>query len=104
MSPVFDFEQGLPDVVGPLDTAAVTELWRFELFSCTSSSFSCAGTLFPRGKCCHFFFAEGLVGVDKHVFEMVSLVTSVTLLLDYIFVQLLVNVEVIPKHKRLNTV
>ena len=51
-----------------------------------------------------FFFAEGLVGVDKHVFQMVSLVTSVTLLLDYILVQLLVNVEVIPKHKRLNTV
>ena len=90
-------------MVCPLDTAAVTELWRLELFSCTSSSFSCAGTLFPRGKCC-YFFAEGLVGVDKHVFQMVSLVTSVTLLLDYILVQLLVNVEVIPKHKRLNTV
>ena len=42
----------LLDVVSPLDTAAVTELWRLELFSCTSSSFSCAGTLFPSGKCC----------------------------------------------------
>ena len=35
-------------------TAAVTELWRLELFSCTSSSFLCAGTLSPRGKCCYF--------------------------------------------------
>ena len=87
-----------------LDTAAVTELWRLELFSCTSSSFSFAGAMFPRGKCCYFFFAEGLVGVDKHVFQIVSLVTSVTLSLDYILDQLLVNVEVIPKHKRLNTV
>ena len=52
-------------MVCPLDTVAVTELWRLELFSCTSFSFSCAGTLFPRGKCCYFFFAEGLVGVDK---------------------------------------
>ena len=50
------------------------------------------------------FFAEGLVGVDKHVFQIVSLVTSVTLSLDYILDLLLVNVEVIPKHKRLNTV
>ena len=50
------------------------------------------------------FFTEGLVGVDKHVFQIVSLVTSVTLSLDYILDQLLVNVEVIPKHKRLNTV
>ena len=90
-------------MVCPLDTAAVTELWRLELFSCTSSSFSCAGALFPRGKCC-YFFAEGLVGVDKHVFQIVSLVTSVTLSLDYILDLLLVNVEVIPKHKRLNTV
>ena len=90
-------------MVCPLDTAAVTELWRLELFSCTSS-FSCAGALFPRGKCCYFFFVEGLVGVDKHVFQIVSLVTSVTLSLDYILDQLLVNVEVIPKHKRLNTV
>ena len=42
------------DVVCPLDTAAVTELWRLDLFSCTSSSFLCAGTLSPRGKCCYF--------------------------------------------------
>ena len=33
------------DVVCPLDTAAVTELWRLDLFSCTSSTFLCAGTL-----------------------------------------------------------
>ena len=37
-----------------IDTA-VTELWRLDLFFCTSSSFFCAGTLFPRGKCCYFF-------------------------------------------------
>ena len=42
------------DVVCPLDAAAVTELWRLDLFSCTSSSFLCAGTLSPRGKCCYF--------------------------------------------------
>ena len=55
MSLVFDFGQGLRyDVVCRLDTAAVTELWRLELFSCTSSSFLCAGTLSPRGKCCNF--------------------------------------------------
>ena len=42
------------DVVCPLDTAAITELWRLDFFSCTSSSFLCAGTLSPRGKCCYF--------------------------------------------------
>ena len=76
---------------------------RLELFSCTSSSFLCAGTLFPRGKCCHFKFARGLVGVDKHL--MVSLViTSMTLPLNHIFVLLFVNVDFIPKQKQLNTV
>ena len=44
------------DVVCPLDTAAVTELWRLDLFSCTSSSFLCAGMLSSRGKCFFFFF------------------------------------------------
>ena len=72
MSLVFDFGQGLRyDVVCKLDTSAVTELWRLELFSCTSSSFLCAGTLSPRGKCC-YFFAGGLIGVDKHLFQRVS--------------------------------
>ena len=42
------------DVVCPLDTAAVTELWRRDLFSCTTSSFLCAGMLSSRGK--GFFF------------------------------------------------
>ena len=46
------------DVVCPLDTAAVTEIWRLDLFSCTSSSFLCAGTLSARGKCCFFFFLQ----------------------------------------------
>ena len=41
------------DVVCPLDTATVTELWQLDLFSCTSSSFLCAGALSPRGKCCY---------------------------------------------------
>ena len=58
MSLVFDFGQGLRnlryDVVCTLDTAAVIELWRLELFSFTSSLFLCAGTLSPRGKCCYF--------------------------------------------------
>ena len=47
------------DVVCPLDTAAVTELWRLDLFSCTSSSFLCAGMLSSRGKCFLFFFFRG---------------------------------------------
>ena len=50
----FRLRSGADDVVCTLDTAAVTELWRLDLFSCTSSSFLCAGTLFPRGKCCYF--------------------------------------------------
>ena len=62
-------------MVCTLDTAAVTESWQLELFSCTSSSFLSASTLSPRGKCC-YCFARGLVGVDKHLFQMVSLVTS----------------------------
>ena len=44
------------DVVCPLDTAAVTELWRLDLFSCTSSSFLCAGMLSSRGECFFFVF------------------------------------------------
>ena len=47
-------------------------------------------------------FAGGLVGVDKHLFQRFSL-TSITLPLNYIFVLLLVNVDVIPKQKQLST-
>ena len=50
------------------------------------------------------FFAEGLVGVDKHLFQRVSVITSMTLPLNYIFVLLLANVDVIPKQKQLSTV
>ena len=50
------------------------------------------------------FFAGGLVGVDKHIFQRVSFITSITLSLNYIFVLLLANVDVIPKRKQLNTV
>ena len=104
MTLFFDFGQGLRyDVVCTLDNAAVTELWRLELFSCTSSSFLCAGALCPRGKCC-YFFAGGLVGVDKHLFQRVSFITSMTLPLNYILVVLLANVDVIPKQKQLSTV
>ena len=104
MSLVFDFGRGLRyDVVCTLDTAAVTELWWLELFSCTSSSFLFAGTLCPRGKCC-YFFTGGLVGVDKHLFQRVSFITSMTLPLNYILVVLLANVDVIPKQKQLSTV
>ena len=50
------------------------------------------------------FFAGGLVGVDKHPFQRVSFITSMTLPLNYIFVLLLANVDVIPKQKQLSTV
>ena len=50
------------------------------------------------------FFAGGLVGVDKHLFQRVSFITSMTLRLNYIFVLLLANVDVIPKQKQLSTV
>ena len=84
------------DVVCKLTTAAVTESWRLDLFSCTSSSFLCAGTLSPRSKCCYFS--------TRGLFQTVSLVTSMTLPLNHIFVLLLANVDVIPKQKQLNTV
>ena len=53
-------------MVCPLDTAAVTELWRLDLFSCTSSSFLnfCWYAVSERKML--LFFAGGLVGVDKH--------------------------------------
>ena len=91
------------NVVCLLDTAAVTELWRLDLFSCTFFSFLCAGTLSPRGKCC-YFLREVKSGVDKHLFQTVSLITSITLPLNNIFVLLLANVRVIPKQKQLSTV
>ena len=91
-------------MVCPLDTAAVTELWRLDLFSCTSSSFLCAGTLSPSERQMLLFFAGGLVGVDKDLFQRVSLITSMTPPLNYIFVLLLANVDVIPKQKQLSTV
>ena len=50
------------------------------------------------------FFAGGLVEVDKHLFQKVSLITSMTLPLNYIFVILLANVDVIPNQKQLTTV
>ena len=46
------------------------------------------------------FFAGRLIGVDNHLFQRVSL-TSMTLPLNYIFVLLLANVDVIPKQKQL---
>ena len=49
-------------------------------------------------------FAGGLVGVDKHLFQRVSFITSMTLPLNYILVLLLANVDVIPKQKQLSTV
>ena len=52
----FRLPSGLAMLVCPLDTAAVTELWRLDLFSCTSSSFLCAGTLSLRVKCCYFLW------------------------------------------------
>ena len=49
------------------------------------------------------FFAGDLVGVDKHLFQKVSLITSMTLPLN-IFVLLLANVDVIPQQKHLSAV
>ena len=48
-------------------------------------------------------FAGGLVGVDKHLLQRVSLITSMTLPLNCIFVLLLANIDVIPKQKQLRT-
>ena len=48
--------------------------------------------------------AGGLAGVDKHLFHRVSLIISMTQPLNYIFVLLLGNVDVIPKQKQLSTV
>ena len=50
------------------------------------------------------FFPRGLVGVDKHLFQRVSFITSMTLFLNYVFVLLLANVDVIPKQKQLSAV
>ena len=49
-------------------------------------------------------FAGGLVGVDKHLIQRVSLITSMTLTGNYIFILLLANVDAIPKQKQLSTV
>ena len=51
------------------------------------------------------FFAGGLieVEVDKHLFQRVSLITSMTLPLNYIFVPLLADVDVISTQKQLSS-
>ena len=89
-------------MVCTLDTAAVTEF----------SGLICFLALLPRSfvlvRCLReanvAIFAGGLVGVDKHLFQRVSFITSMTLPLNYIFVLLLANVDVIPKQKQLSTV
>ena len=50
------------------------------------------------------FLAGGLVGGGKHLFQRISLITSMTLSLNHIFVLLLANVDVIPKQKQLSIV
>ena len=57
----------------------------------------------PERQMC-LFLAGGLAGVDKHLFQRVSLITSMTQPLNYIFVLPLANVGVIPKQKQLSTV
>ena len=104
MSPVYDFGQGLGCGLSIRHCHSVTE----------SCGLSCFLALPPRsfvlGRCLReanvaIFFARGLVGVDKHLFQMVSLViTSMTLPLNHIFVLFLANDDVIPKQKQLNTV
>ena len=101
MSLVFEFGQGLRCGLS-IRHCPVTELWRHDLFFCTSSSFLWAGTLFPRGKCCYFL--RKLEYVDKHLFRRVSHIASMTLPLNSIFVLLLSNVDVIPKQRQLSTV
>ena len=104
MSLVFDFGQGLRyDVVCTLDTATVTELWRLDLFlALLPRSFVLVRSL--REANVAIFCGRFFVGVDKHLFQRVSFITSTTLPLNYIFVLLLANVDVIPKQKQLSTV
>ena len=59
-------------MVCPLDTAAVTELWRLDLFSCTSSSFLIFCWYAVSEREMLLLFAGGLVRVDKHLFQRVS--------------------------------
>ena len=87
-------------MVCTLVTAAVTELWQLDCFlALLPRSFVLVHCLREANVA---IFAGGLVGVDKHLFQRFSL-TSITLPLNYIFVLLLVNVDVIPKQKHLST-
>ena len=64
------------DVVCPSDTA-VTEFWRlffFLIFALLSRCLSWYAVLGEASIGNFFFFAGGLVGVDKHLVEVVSLV------------------------------
>ena len=74
-------------MVCPLDTAAVTELWRLNLFSCTLPlSFVLVRCLREANVA---IFAGGLVGVDKHLFQRFCLFSRKLLgninRLDYFF-------------------
>ena len=84
-------------------TTAVTELWRLDLFSCNFFLVPLGWYAVSERQMLQFF-AEGLIGVDKHLFQRVSRITSMTLPLNYIFVLLLANVDVISKQKQLSTV
>ena len=53
-------------------------------------------TLSRRGKCCYFLREVSLIEVDKDLFKMVSLVTSMTT--NYIFVLLLATIDVLKKN------
>ena len=57
------------DVVCPLDSATDTELRRLDLFSCTSSSFFNLCWYAVSERQMLLFFAGGLIGVDKHLFQ-----------------------------------
>ena len=88
------------DVVCSSDTAAVTELWRIDLFSCTPSSFLCAGTLSPRGKFAIFCgrFSWSRQTSQSKGFSYYC-ITSMTLPLNYISFYKFANADVIPKKK-----
>ena len=100
MSLVFDFGQGLRnlryDVVCTLETAAVTELWRLKLFSCTSSSFLREANV---AIFCERFSWSRQTSLSKGFFYYFH-----DFILNDVFVLLLANVDVIPKQKQLSAV
>ena len=79
--------------------SAVTELW-LEMFFCV-----CSSVLFELLRCeanAANFFAGGFVSVDKHLFKMASLASSMTGFRTnlYISLLLLATIDVLPKETK----